>query len=71
MNNQVIVETENKRNKLSAELAGIDPNIDSAHYDEVKGKIDDCDKAILNMLSSNEDLKKSIRDWRWKPFEDA
>lgn len=68
LNNDVIKLLNDRMNKNIVEAAKYD--IDSENYKEYYDAIVADEQEIIKLIESNEELKKSIRDLRWKPFND-
>ena len=68
LNNDVIKLLNDRMNKNIVEAAKYD--IDSENYKEYYDAIVADEQEIIKLIESNEELKKSIRDLRWKPFNE-
>ena len=68
LNNDVIKLLNDRMNKNIVEAAKYD--IDSEQYKEYYDAIVADEQEIIKLIESNEELKKSIRELRWKPFND-
>lgn len=60
---------ENYNNRLN-EIAMLNPDVDSDKYQELYNNIMGDVEAMQKLLETNEDLKDSIVELRWKNFED-
>lgn len=61
----------NKRYKqIEDEIKSGKLEIGSERYQELYEKLTKDQTAMINLLSTQEDLKKSIRELNWKPYED-
>ena len=61
---------ENKRQELLDAIQNDGLRKDSELYQTETGKIANWENQILSLLSANEDLKKSMRDLRWKGYNE-
>ena len=69
-NNDVIKMLAQHRDKEIEEIATLDPEKDAEEYKELYDAIMADEQEIFNLLQSNEELKQSIRELRWKPFKE-
>lgn len=67
-NNDLIGKYMEDRAKRIAEIVQEGWQVDSDNYKEAYDAIVKDEEAIMNLLTSNEQLKDSIREVRWKPF---
>lgn len=67
-NNDLISKYMEDRAKRMAEIVQEGWQVDSDNYKEAYDAIVKDEEAIMNLLTSNEQLKDSIREVRWKPF---
>lgn len=70
LNNDVIKLLMEQRDKNIDKIAAMGDAVDSEHYKEAYDAIMQAEQEIFKLIESNEELKKSIRDLRWKPFKD-
>lgn len=70
LNNQVISMLMEQRQKNIDKIAAMGDDIDSEHYKEAYDAIMQAEQEVFKLIESNEELKKSIRELRWKPFKD-
>lgn len=70
LNNEVISMLMEQRQKNIDKIAAMGDDIDSEHYKEAYDAIMQAEQEVFKLIESNEELKKSIRELRWKPFKD-
>lgn len=69
-NNDVIKMLYADREKRIQDIAQFEDEVDSEKYKELADAIAKDEQEIYKLLESNEELKASIRELRWKPFHD-
>lgn len=69
-NESIIKEYQTTIDLANEKIKDMGYEVGSEKYQEQYKIITDSENAILSLLSSNEDLKQSIRTLRWKPYEE-
>ena len=69
-NNELILQYYERIKKAQKEIATQGDQINSDEYEKLYKTITDSESAITSLLSTNEDLKESIRTLRWKGYND-
>lgn len=69
-NNELVLKYYDDIDKKKAEIKDLGYEVNSEKYQELYKQITDDESAIYSLLSANEDLRDSIRNMRWKGYEE-
>ena len=58
-----------RQNQINAEIKSGKLSVDSERYQELYEKLTKDQSAMISLLSTQEDLKESLRTLNWKPYE--